>query len=117
MALGRSAAWNDLDAAWEAFAGDLVDHLDYEETEIFDDFGHESAAQASILTQLLADHTSLRERVEAITIEVRSREMRRETLASFIGLLREHSEREDASVYPWLQQRRGRHNRTDRTLP
>jgi hypothetical protein len=116
VTLARRHAWHGLDAAWGAFASELVDHLDYEECEIFDDFGRESGAQALALTPLLADHAALRARLETITTEIRARNVRSETFAAFIELLREHAEREDATVYPWLEQRRGRHARSDRTL-
>jgi hemerythrin superfamily protein len=116
VACARARQWNELDMAWEAFASDLTDHLAYEELEIFDDFGRESTANAAALTQLLADHEALRGWLATMAAEIRARQTAHATLDAFVALLCAHAEREEASVYPWLEQRRGSHARIDRTV-
>ena len=103
--------WVGLRAEWDAFADDLVAHMDYEESEVFEDFGCESRQQNEALAELLRDHAGLRDLVDELGPQLRAGRLDDATLAAFLILLREHSRREEATVYPWLEERRGRRRR------
>jgi hemerythrin superfamily protein len=110
-ARARKDDWVGLPATWDAFADDLVAHMDYEESEVFEDFGRESRQQNDALAELLRDHTGLRRLVAELGPQMRAGRLDEATFAAFLTLLREHSLREEATVYPWLEQRRGRRRR------
>jgi hemerythrin-like domain-containing protein len=114
VARAQRGDWHGLDAAWEAFANDVADHLHYEEREIFDDYEDESPANADIAAELRADHAALRDLLGQLAAEIEERCIRGETVEVFVGRLRVHADREDATVYVWLEQRRGTQHRHDR---
>ena len=106
--------WQDLEAAWAAFADDVVSHFDYEEREIFADYADEAAEHAGPAAELWADHTALREILGQLAQEVAAQRVREGTVEMFVTRLRAHSEREDATIYAWLERRRGTQLRRDR---
>lgn len=106
--------WPGLEARWAEFADDVASHFDYEEREIFGDYADEAAEHAGPAAELFADHAALREILGRIAQEVAARHVRAKTVEMFVTRLRAHSEREDATIYAWLEQRRGTQLRRDR---
>lgn len=104
----HAQAWDELDIAWKAFAGDLADHLAYEEREIFDDYAQEAATHQEAAARLRADHHELRDLLGRLGSEIESRRIETASVDALVDMLRAHAQREEATIYPWLERRRGR---------
>ena len=89
------AAFGEL---WSNFTELVETHFRMEEQVLFI---RADARYGANLRRLWRDHVELRERVEQMTAEVDRRELRTETVRSFVRALRAHGEIEDRSAYMW----------------
>lgn len=100
--------WREFDEMWEAFASELLLHMDYEERDIYREYARERPEHEAVVDKLLAEHDAVRRRLELPAAELRVR-LRVDPieLRTLVAELRMHAARENATVYPWLAERRG----------
>jgi len=88
----------------EALRADLLAHFEAEEAFILPrlrDVNRE-AAQAAV-----ADHDHLRAALDELGADAAVGSLRPEQVRAFASTLKEHSEREEALMYPWARERLG----------
>ena len=88
----------------EQLRRDLLAHFEAEEAFILPRLrdANREAAQ-----ELLADHDQLRASLDALGADAAVGALRPEHLGAFIVRLKQHSEREEAMMYPWARERLG----------
>ena len=86
---------------WTRFERALIEHFDTEERWLFPLFASEQPAEIHALRE---EHTRLRHLVSEEGLAADLRTLRAEAARDLLTELRAHAERENGSVYAWLEQ-------------
>ena len=102
--LVRAASQADpqpLQKAWAAFETSLLRHLDLEEESLFPLV---EALHPDDVRALCAEHDRIRDVVGELGLACDLHAVRKEAVERLVKLLRSHAEREDATVYRWVEE-------------
>ena len=102
QAVDSNDASDELQRLWSQVEGIIVDHIRTEEHEFFVLVGPAHRAEVE---GLRADHQRIRSSLAALGVELELHALRKPEIDALIQLLRDHAEREDATLYNWLSQR------------
>lgn len=89
-----------LAARWRVIDVALRDHLEAEEDLIIPAYQLTSPEEAD---ELRTEHARIRELLSEIDLDGRRHVLQPQRIRELIDLLRTHSKREDASMYPWAE--------------
>jgi hemerythrin-like domain-containing protein len=86
--------------AWDAFAAELLNHLELEEKDLFPRFEriHVEAAET-----LRAEHEAIREKLLELGVALDLHQLQPASIDDFVARLRAHALREDLLLYPWIE--------------
>ena len=102
--LVRAASQADprpLQLAWSAFESGLLRHLDLEEKSLFPLV---EGAHSGEVHALRAEHDCIRAVVAELGLCCDLHTARKETVERLVKMLREHAQREDATLYRWVDE-------------
>ncbi len=105
VARANSGDWQECDVVWDGFASDLEAHMRFEEQRLFPDYRKIGAGAARTVEELTAAHAAVRRGLERIGVDIQLHLLRHETIEELVAALRAHAEREDRTLYPWLEAR------------
>ncbi|HTQ04732.1 MAG TPA: hemerythrin domain-containing protein [Polyangiaceae bacterium] len=100
--LNEAAACPDprvLQQAWSSFEGDLLRHLELEENTVIPLY---AAAHHDEAHALLSEHDRIRDVVFELGLRCDLHAVRRASIERLLRMLRSHAEREDASLYRFI---------------
>lgn len=97
--------WKDLDEVWSDFAMDLEQHLTFEERELLPAFAALGPDAKRVAKELKDEHKEIRRLCEDLGIRIQLHEVRAAAIDEFVTLLRSHADKEDQTLYPWVDSR------------
>jgi hypothetical protein len=88
-------------AVWfRTFERALLDHLEAEEVAILPDYATYAPSDARAIRH---EHTMIRQLLLGIGVEIELHQVRVETIAKLVDILRAHAAHEDTAMYPWAE--------------
>ena len=91
----------ELQKSWAAFETDLLRHLDLEEQSLF---ALVESAHPEEIRELRVEHDRIRDVVGELGIYCDLHAVRKHALDRLVRMLRSHAEREDATLYRWVDE-------------
>jgi iron-sulfur cluster repair protein YtfE (RIC family) len=89
---------------WVAFERNLLDHLDSEDRSLFSVVAQ---AHRNEIEALRADHDGIRALAAEVSVAFDAGNLKSGELDALLVLLQQHAEREDQSLYQWLEDDEG----------
>jgi len=92
---------SELQRVWTVFERELSAHLDYEESKLFPlvEGFHPGEIQA-----LRSEHRHIRNVVAKLGVSCDLHSLNQDALLELVESLRRHAEREDRTLYPWVEE-------------
>lgn len=87
-------------ARWRVLEAALREHLDAEEELVIPAYQLSAPEEGG---ELRTEHARIRDLLDEIEQDVRHQSLRADHIRALLDLLRAHSAREDASIYPWVE--------------
>lgn len=94
--------WHALEEVWPKFSADLLEHLRFEEQDLFPWFLSEHPDAETYVGLLKDEHHVIRTELETLGSEMQAHVLRGETIERFTRALCSHAARERERFYPWL---------------
>jgi universal stress protein F len=97
----RSGSWEIVRTQWAQFEPSLRAHMDLEEKLVFPAFRLAASAEADALAE---EHAHMRKLLDTLGIAVELHAMPQGDAEELVLRLREHGQREERILYPWLEE-------------
>jgi hemerythrin-like domain-containing protein len=101
LRLASDADPRALQLAWSAFERELFQHLEFEETSLFP---VTEEAYPDEVRAMRADHDRIRDVVCELGLLCDLHAVRKRAVERLVSMLRRHGEREDATLYRWVDE-------------
>jgi hemerythrin-like domain-containing protein len=99
LAAYRSDDWNQVRAQWAVFETAIRAHMDKEEREVFPEFRGANPEEAEAL---LAEHVELRGLLGTLGVAMDLHAVPERDVQELVARIRAHGAREEAVLYPWM---------------